>query len=373
MRFKKEERRMNGRGRFARRMAAALTMAGIAAMMPAGAAQAGPVEQPTVHLRGTAYTFNTSDPIVGATVRIAELPALVGATDANGAYDLPVPDGTKITPYIEAEGHYPIYLQTWVTAGRNIERANFQTPNTPTYQALAGLLGVQVGPNGKLVNCAIVSTFSTQAVRDLSMEEFWEFGAHGVAGATATTSPQLPGAIYFNESVIPDPSRTDSSEDGGVLWTEVPTGTYRVTGHHPTTRFAEFNATCEPGRVVNANPPQGLYELREGETVDTEVAAEVTSAKVKRRGKKRIVKVSTAAAEYVSVAAAVTRGAKELAATEPGDGVGAYASGRRTLKLKLPRKPKRGKVRLVTTFADAYGNELAEHQKLRLPKRKKRK
>ena len=52
-----------------------------------------------------------------------------------------------------------------------------------------------------------------------------------------------------------------SSQDGGVIWTGVPTGTYRISAHHPTTRFASFVATCRPGRIVNANPPWGLHEL----------------------------------------------------------------------------------------------------------------
>jgi len=65
--------------------------------------------------------------------------------------------------------------------------------------------------------------------------------------------------------VIPDPSLTETSNDGGVIWTEVPHGSYTVKAHHPTKRFASFKATCKNGRIVNANPPQGLYQLRPGE------------------------------------------------------------------------------------------------------------
>jgi hypothetical protein len=102
-------------------------------------------------------------------------------------------------------------------------------------------------------------------VRDLSFEDFVAYGAHGVAGATASARPALPDPIYFNESVIPDPSLTESSVDGGVLWLDVPAGVYRFRAHHPSARFASFIATCEPGRLVNANPPQGLYQLKPGE------------------------------------------------------------------------------------------------------------
>ncbi len=41
----------------------------------------------------------------------------------------------------------------------------------------------------------------------------------------------------------------------------MPAGVYTIAAHDPVTRFASFVATCRPGRVVNANPPWGLYEL----------------------------------------------------------------------------------------------------------------
>ena len=49
--------------------------------------------------------------------------------------------------------------------------------------------------------------------------------------------------------------------DGGVVWTDVPAGAYTIRASDPSTRFGSFVATCKPGRIVNANPPWGLYEL----------------------------------------------------------------------------------------------------------------
>ena len=37
------------------------------------------------HLRGTAYTFNTPDPIAGATIKVVELPELSAVTGADAA------------------------------------------------------------------------------------------------------------------------------------------------------------------------------------------------------------------------------------------------------------------------------------------------
>ena len=52
--------------------------------------------------------------------------------------------------------------------------------------------------------------------------------------------------------------------DGGVIWTSVPAGVYTIRARHPDTRFARFVATCEPGRIVNANPPWGCTSSASG-------------------------------------------------------------------------------------------------------------
>jgi hypothetical protein len=237
-----------------------------------------------VHIRGTAYEFNNSDVrLRAATIRLAEKPRLRAITKPDGSYDLAVPDHTTVTPYISAAGHHSIYLQTFRTAGEDLTRVNFQTPTEEVYRALAALLAVPLEPNGELRDCAIVSTFSTRNVRDLSFRGFTEYGAHGVAGATAFATPALPPPIYFNEDVIPDRAQQRSSVDGGVLWTRVPAGSYRIRARHPSTRFASFVATCAPGRVVNANPPWGLHELGEAMTATVSARWSVRGAEVTLR------------------------------------------------------------------------------------------
>jgi hypothetical protein len=214
-----------------------------------------------VHLRGTAYEFNSTPVIAGATIRVAELPSARAVTRADGSYELAVPDRHRITPYIVAPGYHTIYLQTFTTAGQDLANVNFQTPTENVYKALVALLGVPVDANGDVSQCAIVSTFNTRNVRDLDYRQFRAYGAHGVPGATAFGVPTLPPATYFNASVLPDPSQPVSSEDGGVVWVAVAPGTYRISGQAPGTAFAPFTATCAPGRVVNASPPWGLYQL----------------------------------------------------------------------------------------------------------------
>ena len=219
---------------------------------------AAPASADVVHLRGTAYEFNNVKvKLAGARVRVAGDATLGAAVKADGTYDLAVPDGKKVTPYIDAAGHHTIYLQTFTTGGQDLANVNFQVPSDAIYQALAALLQVPVGPDGNPVDCAIVSTFSTRDVRALSFDAFTAFGAHGVAGMTATAAPALPTPVYFNQDVIPDRTQRTSSKDGGVIWPVVPAGAYTISARG----FAPFAATCAPGRVVNANPPWGLHQL----------------------------------------------------------------------------------------------------------------
>jgi hypothetical protein len=320
---------------------------------------------PPIHVRGTVYTFDDQTPIAGATVRVAELPGLSAQTGPDGSYDLLVSDGTRFTPYADAVGHHRIYLQTWVSQGKDLDRVNFQMPSDAAYNGLAAILSVPRDANNELVNCAVVSTFSTVNVRDASFNDFVAYGAHGVAGATASASPALPNPTYFNESVIPDASRTASSIDGGVVWPVVPGGVYRFTAHHPSTRFAPFRATCEPGRVVNANPPQGFYELRPGEQVDSTVSASLASTHFDLSGSKALLKARVKAHEYVAVSGVLRRG-KKVRAKRRTKG---YAPGKRTLAFPVGQGLAGKRIAVKLTVEDGQGNVKTLTRKLEVPGR----
>ncbi len=216
----------------------------------------------SVHIRGTAYEFNNTGVLLaGAKIRVAERPRLQATVRRDGTYDLVVPDHAKVTPYIVAAGHHTIYLQTFRTDGEDLERVNFQTPDGRRLPRAGG--AAQRAPRAERRAARLrhrVHLQHAQRPRPPLPEVHRVRGAR-VSGATAFATPALPAAIYFNESVIPDPAQPRSSIDGGVLWTRVPAGVYRIRARHPSTRFASFVATCRPGRVVNANPPWGLHEL----------------------------------------------------------------------------------------------------------------
>lgn len=217
---------------------------------------------PVTHLSGVAYTFNTPKPIAGATIAVAELPQFTTVTDANGYYDLTVEVTAvtqKVTPYIVKTGFHTIYLQTFTLhpGDADLDHVHFQTPDDDTFFLLATLVGV--GP--KTTQCQVVTTSSDKVIQGMTYEQFRDHGAHGVAGVQASATPTLPKPIYFNSKVVPDPKLTESSDDGGILWTNVPDGEYTLHGTHASRKFADVTVTCAPNRIVNANPPWGMHEI----------------------------------------------------------------------------------------------------------------
>jgi hypothetical protein len=329
------------------------------------AAPAPAKDDGTVTISGRAYAFNHMDTYLqGATIRVRELPRLSATTNANGDYVLEVPDGANVTPYIEPpDGYNQIDLQTFHTRGKDIENANFQTPADLEYNALAVILGVPIGPDGRPAQCVIVTTASARNVRGVPYETFHERTPHGVAGATAGALPETPGPTYFNEFVIPDRSETATSEDGGIIWTEVPAGTYRIYALHPETRFASFLATCENGRIVNANPPWGTYELAPGERAlrASIVASSVRNARVRGSGEDRRVAVTLDSGEAIRVRAGLRQGGKRIGGTRVDVGPGVE-------RVTIPvRRADVGAATVRVKLRDAAANKVVETAKVSLP------
>ena len=340
------------------------SLAAVAALVGAGPAE--PAQQ-TVTISGRAYAFNHMDTfLAGATIRVRELPSLSATADANGDYALDVPDETTVTPYIDPPpGYHQIDLQTFHTRGKPIRNANFQVPGDAEYNGLAALLSVPFGPDGRPEQCVIVTTASARDVRGVDYETFHARTPHGVAGATARTEPPLAGPIYFNEDVIPDRSRTATSGDGGIIWTGVPAGTYRVIAESPSTRFASFLASCEPGRVVNANPPWGAYELAPGERP---LGAGVVAGGVARVGRghkagRRLVTVKVRTAEELDAKLALRQGGRAVA----GPKTTTFDAPKGKVPLRVSRGAHAGRAKLKVKLIDAAGDKVTEKFAVRIP------
>jgi|GEM_PF-695497 len=356
---------------------------------PTGAAPAPP--QGTVTISGNAYAFIFAGDmrrLEGAVIKVVEYPELETIAGEQGAWSLEVPDNAKVTPYAtfpdttpedSDDDYFTTYAQTFYTRGKDINRINFQMPKQWVVEALGAIVGADFdGPAGQktLRNCAVVSTFfRLQRTKDgelidgrtyTNFDDFHDYRAHGVADSTATLTdaqgnvPRNP--IYFNASVIPDPSRTVSSGDGGVVWSNVPEGEYTVRGQHETKRFAEAKVTCAPGRLVNASPPWGLYEMAGNEesnpatnyeppapATDRRVDSRIGSARINNR--KVILSVSTDSGEPASVVVNGRQGKRRFQAVRK------LPSGKGLVKVKLPRKFRRGTVNVGVAINDEAGNK----------------
>lgn len=212
----------------------------------------------TVRLRGVVFAFAGGQLLADARVTIAERPELTTTTDASGAWELEVPDGVPVTPYAELMRYQTMHLETFTTSGQDLERVNFQLVTQSIYRTFASILGEDPDPG----LCQIASTVNVAAIGSLSFDEFRAYGPHGVAGATVDSEPPMGvETVYFTESTLPDPTLTETTIDGGVVWANVPPGRYALRTHHPERRFRECVVTCEPGRFINAGPPWGLHEL----------------------------------------------------------------------------------------------------------------
>ena len=222
-------------------------------------------DAPVAHVRGTAYTFNTPDPIAGATIMVHELPDVQATTAADGSYELEVPLGATVSPYIEADGHHSITVQTFVADdahdGAEIDGVNFQTPSEAIYDGLKALVSGFTGRDPFEGGCVIVTTVGDARLVGMTFDQFIAFHPHGVEGASVQIDPDLATPIYFNADVLPDAAQQTTSIDGGVLWPNVPPGTYTLSASKPGTEFVTVHVSCEDGRVVNANPVWGLHAV----------------------------------------------------------------------------------------------------------------
>ncbi|MCA9607748.1 MAG: carboxypeptidase regulatory-like domain-containing protein [Myxococcales bacterium] len=211
----------------------------------------------TASVSGDAFAFNegTDARVEGARVYVLEDPSHEVLTDATGHFVLEgLEVGTDATLVLDHPDFVAIQTATFEVPAEGLERVTFQAVRPNIYDALAALLSITPDPE----RCQMVTTV-TRVGRSL-----YDPGAHGEAGATVTIDPPLPaesGPIYFNSMVFPDESLTETSDDGGVLFLNVPPGTYTWTAQKDGVAFRSVRITCRAGVLVNASPPWGLQAL----------------------------------------------------------------------------------------------------------------
>ncbi|MBK7830089.1 hypothetical protein [Nannocystis sp.] len=209
-------------------------------------------------VRGDAIPFDASPTgrIAGATVSILEFPELQMVTGADGKFefaDLPV--GADITLVLAHPDYHAIQTGTHVLPDEGLDRVTFQAVTHDIYSALAAIVGIT--PDDSQY-CQMVTTVTRVG------KSIYDSGAHGEADVTVSLDPPLPaenGPIYFNAQVIPQPSLTQTTEDGGVLFAQVPPGDYTWTATKAGASFRQVRMKCRVGYLINASPPWGLQRL----------------------------------------------------------------------------------------------------------------
>jgi hypothetical protein len=208
----------------------------------------------TTTVSGDAFDFSVgiTGGIANAHVYLLENAALDAHTDAMGHFVIAnVPIGSDATLVMEHPDYILIQTGTIAVPAAGLTRVTFQAVTPAVRDALAASLSLTVDPT----RCQLVTTV-TRIGRSV-----YDMGAHGESMATVTIAPSLPsssGPIYFNSMVFPDRTLTQTSDDGGVLFTNVPPGDYTWTATKAGATFAQVRVHCRAGVLVNAAPPWGL-------------------------------------------------------------------------------------------------------------------
>jgi hypothetical protein len=208
-----------------------------------------------VTLSGDAIPFDRSPDgrIEGADVSLLEHPERHVTTGADGHFVFDgLEEGSEATVVMSHPDYHAIQTGTTKLGAKGVDRVTFQAVTYDIWNALGALL--QVVPDDAN-RCQMVTTVTRVG------KSIYTPGAHGEDAVTVTLDPPLPaehGPIYFNSSVLPDRSLVQTSDDGGVLFIQVPPGDYTWTAHKTGALFSRVKMKCRAGHLVNASPPKGL-------------------------------------------------------------------------------------------------------------------
>ncbi len=211
----------------------------------------------TVTVSGDAFNFGIDrGRVEGATITILEMPDESTTTDADGHFTFDLPAGAEATFVFDKDGFPRTYTKTFTLPpeGETLERITFQVPTDAIFNLMASVAMIEPDPGA----CQIASTVTRVG------KSLYDEGAHGEDGATVTIEPSLPaehGPIYFNANVFPDSDLTETSQDGGILYTNVPAGSYHIAAEKDGVEFEAVDVICDPGVLVNPSPPFGLQAL----------------------------------------------------------------------------------------------------------------
>jgi len=223
--------------------------------------------------------------ISGAQISILEMPELETTSNVDGEFTIEgLPVGSQATLVLEHANHPLTYTKTHTVPDTDLDDLTFQIPTTALFELIESIVvGAGIIDRIDPSKCQIVSTFTRFG------KTIGDPGHHGEPGALLSVAPannSEAGPIYFNDMVLPDPSRTYSSLDGGVLLLNVEPGEYTLSAScvdDPADLIAEYPPAenegeslrcqtedvefesilmkCQAGVFLNASPSYGLQAL----------------------------------------------------------------------------------------------------------------
>ncbi len=215
------------------------------------------VEAKPAAVRGRVRIFGPpGGPLAGAEVHVLERPQMRTVTDAKGRFEFASVRPGDVTLVMVADTFHENQLGTHTLAGEPLEGMDFQAVSDGVFAVFASLAKADPDPTRCQVSTTVTRFFEGKVPK-----------VHGEPGATATITPALPathGPVYFNEAVLPTPGVTETSVDGGVVWTNVPPGDYTLRADKPGVAFEHVRIKCRPNVLVNAAPARGLQALNPG-------------------------------------------------------------------------------------------------------------
>lgn len=224
------------------------------------------LEPPRVRIRGDVFIFAPGEGrLPGAQLSILEHPQHHTVSGVGGAFSFEDVPAGPVTLVLSHPDYAATQTATLAVGPDGIDRVTLQAPPLPIFGLLAAILGIEPDPQ----RCQIASTVTRPGA-----SIYGPYPTHGDAGATVTIAPSLPpesGPVYFqihpNGIVLPDRTLTETSEDGGVVYTNVPPGEYVLRASKPGRTFTEARVLCRAGLLVNASPPYGMAALTDAETL----------------------------------------------------------------------------------------------------------
>jgi len=205
-------------------------------------------------VRGKVFAFagNQKTDVTDAHVFVVEYPYLEDVVGRDGEFEIGgLYAGDEVTLAMEHPDFHPTQTETLTLGDEDIEHLTFQAPDPFVFNGLALILGFKPDES----KCQMVTTVTNVGGTLYGGDE------RGEEGVVVKLDPALPaeqGPVYFDSNVIPDRSLTETSRDGGVLFTQVPPGEYTWTGSKPGKAFRQVRMKCRAGWLVNASPPFGL-------------------------------------------------------------------------------------------------------------------